>query len=166
MDKLKPIKIGNIKIGGLPSNVSIGGNAPFVLIAGPCVIEGEKTTLAIASKLKSLTNKLEIPFVFKASYDKANRTSIKSYRGPGIKKGLPVLAEVKKRFHLPVLTDVHCKEDVKEVAKVADIIQIPAFLCRQTDLVLEVAKTGKTINIKKGQFLAPWDVRQIIDKAA
>ena len=130
------------------------------------MIEDEKTTLAIAGKLKSLTKKLEIPFVFKASYDKANRTSVKSYRGPGIKKGLPVLAEVKKRFHLPVLTDVHCKEDVKEVAKVADIIQIPAFLCRQTDLVLEVAKTGKAINIKKGQFLAPWDVRQIIDKAA
>ena len=154
---MKTIKIENVKI---------GGNAPFVLIAGPCVIEDEKTTLAIASKLKSLTNKLNIPFVFKASYDKANRTSIKSYRGPGIKKGLPVLAKVKKRFHLPVLTDVHCKEDVKEVAKVADIIQIPAFLCRQTDLVLEVAKTGKNINIKKGQFLAPWDVKQIIDKAA
>ena len=154
---MKTIKIENVKI---------GGNAPFVLIAGPCVIEDEKTTLAIASKLKSLTNKLNIPFVFKASYDKANRTSVKSYRGPGIKKGLPVLAKVKKRFHLPVLTDVHCKEDVKEVAKVADIIQIPAFLCRQTDLVLEVAKTGKNINIKKGQFLAPWDVKQIIDKAA
>ena len=154
---MKIVKIGNI---------TIGGNAPFVLIAGPCVIEDEKTTLAIAGKLKSLTNKLGIPFVFKASYDKANRTSVKSYRGPGLKRGLPVLAEVKKRFHLPVLTDVHCKEDVKEVARVADIIQIPAFLCRQTDLVLEVAKTGKTINIKKGQFLAPWDVRQIIDKAS
>lgn len=163
---MKIIKLGNIKIGGLPPNVSIGGNAPFVLIAGPCVIEDEKTTLAIAGKLKSITSKLKISFVFKASYDKANRTSVKSYRGPGLKRGLAILAEVKKRFHLPVLTDVHCKEDVKEVAKVADIIQIPAFLCRQTDLVLEAAKTGKNINIKKGQFLAPWDVRQILNKAA
>jgi 2-dehydro-3-deoxyphosphooctonate aldolase (KDO 8-P synthase) len=146
-------------------NITIGGNAPFVLIAGPCVIEDEKTTLAIAGRLKLLTNKLKIPFVFKASYDKANRTSVKSYRGPGLEAGLPILAEVKKKFHLPILTDVHCKEDVKEVARVADIIQIPAFLCRQTDLILAVARTGKIVNIKKGQFLAPWDVRQIIDKA-
>ncbi|MBI5328682.1 MAG: 3-deoxy-8-phosphooctulonate synthase [Deltaproteobacteria bacterium] len=146
-------------------NITIGGNAPFVLAAGPCVIEDEKTTLAIAGRLKFLTNKLKIPFVFKASYDKANRTSVKSYRGPGLEAGLPILAEVKKKFELPILTDVHCKEDVKAVADVADIIQIPAFLCRQTDLVLAAAKTGKVVNIKKGQFLAPWDVKQIIDKA-
>ena len=153
---MRTITIGNIKI---------GGNAPFVLIAGPCVIEDEKTTFAIAAKLKAIATKLKIPLIFKASYDKANRTSVKSYRGPGLKKGLPILAEVKKRFHLPVLTDVHCKENVKEVARIADVIQIPAFLCRQTDLILAVAKTGKIVNIKKGQFLAPWDVRQIIDKA-
>ena len=165
MDKLKPIKIGNIKIGGLTPNVSIGGNAPFVLIAGPCVIEGEKTTLAVAAKLKAIAAKLKIPLIFKASYDKANRTSLQSYRGPGLYAGLEVLAEVKKRFNLPILTDVHCKEDVQEVAMVADIIQIPAFLCRQTDLIIEAANTGRVINIKKGQFLAPWDVRQIIDKA-
>ncbi|MBI3398250.1 MAG: 3-deoxy-8-phosphooctulonate synthase [Deltaproteobacteria bacterium] len=153
---MKIIKLGNIKI---------GGNAPFVFIAGPCVIEDEKTTFAIVARLKAIAAKLKIPLIFKASYDKANRTSLKSYRGPGLEKGLAILAEVKKKFNLPVLTDVHCKEDVKEAARVADIIQIPAFLCRQTDLILEVAKTGKIVNIKKGQFLAPWDVRQIIDKA-
>ncbi|MBI3753553.1 MAG: 3-deoxy-8-phosphooctulonate synthase [Deltaproteobacteria bacterium] len=154
---MKIIKIGNIKI---------GGDAPFVLIAGPCVIEDAKTTFAIAAQLKAITNKLKIPLIFKASYDKANRTSLKSYRGPGLEKGLAILAEVKKKFNLPALTDVHCKEDVKEAALVADVIQIPAFLCRQTDLILAAAKTGKAVNIKKGQFLAPWDVRQIIDKAA
>ncbi|MBI5874403.1 MAG: 3-deoxy-8-phosphooctulonate synthase [Deltaproteobacteria bacterium] len=146
-------------------NIKIGGNAPFVLIAGPCVIEDEKTTFAIAAQLKTITGKLKIPLIFKASYDKANRTSVKSYRGPGLEKGLAILAEVKKKFHLPVLTDVHSAEDVKAVAKVADVIQIPAFLCRQTDLILAAAKTGKIVNIKKGQFLAPWDVKQIIDKA-
>lgn len=151
------VKIGNIKI---------GGNAPFVLIAGPCVIEDEKTTLAIAGRLKAIAGKLKIPLIFKASYDKANRTSVKSYRGPGIERGFAILAEVKRKFHLPILTDVHCKEDVKAVAKIADVIQIPAFLCRQTDLILAAAKTGKAVNIKKGQFLAPWDVRQILDKAA
>ena len=150
-----------IKVG----NITIGGNAPFVLIAGPCVIEDKKTTLAIAGRLRGIAGRLKIPLIFKASYDKANRTSVKSYRGPGLEKGLEALAEVKKRFNLPVLTDVHCKEDVKEAAKVADIIQIPAFLCRQTDLILEAAGTGRVINIKKGQFLAPWDIRQVIDKA-
>ncbi len=150
-----------IKIG----SITIGGNAPFVLIAGPCAIEDKKTTLAIAGRLKGIAGRLKIPLIFKASYDKANRTSVKSYRGPGLEKGLEVLAEVKKRFNLPILTDVHCKEDVREVAEAADVIQIPAFLCRQTDLILEAAGTGRVINIKKGQFLAPWDVRQIIDKA-
>ena len=137
---MRKIKIGNI---------TIGGNAPFVLIAGPCVIEDKKTTLAIAGRLRGIAGRLKIPLIFKASYDKANRTSVKSYRGPGIEKGLPILAELKKRFNLPVLTDVHCKGDVKEVAEVADIIQIPAFLCRQTDLILEAAGTGRVINIKK-----------------
>ncbi len=154
---MKIIKVGNIKI---------GGNAPFVLIAGPCVIEDTKTTLSIAGRLRTIANRFKIPLIFKASYDKANRTSVKSYRGPGLKKGLAALAEVKKKFNMPVITDVHCKEDVKEVAEVVDIIQIPAFLCRQTDLIVEAAKTGKIVNVKKGQFLAPWDVKQIIDKAA
>ena len=145
-------------------NITIGGNAPFVLIAGPCVIEDKKTTLAIAGKLRDIARRLKIPLIFKASYDKANRTSIKSYRGPGLKRGLEILSEVKEKFNLPLLTDVHCKEDVGKVAEVADVIQIPAFLCRQTDLVIAAAETGRVLNIKKGQFLAPWDVRQIIDK--
>jgi len=145
-------------------NITIGGNAPFVLIAGPCVIEDKKTTLAIAGKLRDIARRLKIPLIFKASYDKANRTSIKSYRGPGLKRGLEILSEVKEKFNLPLLTDVHCKEDVEKVAEVADVIQIPAFLCRQTDLVIAAAETGRVLNIKKGQFLAPWDVRQIIDK--
>ena len=152
---MKIVKVGNIKI---------GGNAPFVLIAGPCVIEDKKTTLAIAGKLRDVAGGFKIPLIFKASYDKANRTSIKSYRGPGLKRGLEILSEVKEKFNLPLLTDVHCKEDVEKVAEVADVIQIPAFLCRQTDLVIAAAETGRVLNIKKGQFLAPWDVRQIIDK--
>jgi len=145
-------------------NITIGGNAPFVLIAGPCVIEDKKTTLTIAGKLRDIARGFKIPLIFKASYDKANRTSIKSYRGPGLKRGLEILSEVKEKFNLPLLTDVHCKEDVEKVAEVADVIQIPAFLCRQTDLVIAAAETGRVLNIKKGQFLAPWDVRQIIDK--
>jgi len=152
---MKIVKVGNIKI---------GGNAPFVLIAGPCVIEDKKTTLTIAGKLRDIARGFKIPLIFKASYDKANRTSIKSYRGPGLKRGLEILSEVKEKFNLPLLTDVHCKEDVEKVAEVADVIQIPAFLCRQTDLVIAAAETGRVLNIKKGQFLAPWDVRQIIDK--
>ena len=153
---MRIIRLGNIKI---------GGNAPFVLIAGPCVIENEKTSFDIANKLKGIAGRLKISLIFKASYDKANRTSLKSYRGPGLEKGLKVLAEIKKRFDLPILTDVHCKEDVHAVAEVADIIQIPAFLCRQTDLIVEAAKTKRIVNIKKGQFLAPWDIRQLIEKA-
>jgi 2-dehydro-3-deoxyphosphooctonate aldolase (KDO 8-P synthase) len=152
---VKTIKIGNVRI---------GGNAPFALIAGPCVIEDEKTCFAIADKLKDITGKLKIPLIFKASYDKANRTSLQSYRGPGLAAGLEVLAEVKRKFKTPILTDVHCKEDIEDVVGVADVIQIPAFLCRQTDLILTAANTGKVVNIKKGQFLAPWDVKQIIDK--
>lgn len=152
---MKILKIGGIKI---------GGNNPFVLIAGPCVIESLSTTIEIAEKLKEITDKLGIPFIFKASYDKANRTSVKSYRGPGLKKGLEILNKVKKKFNVPILTDVHCKEDVKKIAKVADIIQIPAFLSRQTDLLIEAAKTKKIVNIKKGQFLAPWDIKRVIEK--
>jgi 2-dehydro-3-deoxyphosphooctonate aldolase (KDO 8-P synthase) len=153
---VRQIKVGNIKIGG--------GN-PLVLIAGPCVIESEKRCLSVAKAIKGICLRLKIPFIFKSSFDKANRTSIDSFRGPGLKKGLRVLARVKKGLNIPVLSDVHCKEDVKEAAGVLDIIQIPAFLCRQTDLLLAAAGTGKVINIKKGQFLAPWDIRSIIKKA-
>ncbi|MBI5287299.1 MAG: 3-deoxy-8-phosphooctulonate synthase [Deltaproteobacteria bacterium] len=145
-------------------NITIGGNSPFVLIAGPCVIEDLPTTVYTAERLIGVTKELGIPLVFKASYDKANRTSIKSYRGPGLERGLEVLSEVKKRFSLPILTDVHCQEEVARVAQVVDIIQIPAFLSRQTDLILEVARTQRVVNIKKGQFLAPWDMKHVVEK--
>ncbi len=151
----KQIKIGN---------VSIGGDAPLALIAGPCVIESLDICLKIAEKLKELSEKHKIPLIFKASYDKANRTSFKSYRGPGIKKGLKILAEVGKEFGLPILTDVHSVEEVKMAGDEVDVIQIPAFLCRQTDLLLAAGKTKKPVNVKKGQFLAPWDVQHIIQK--
>lgn len=137
---------------------------PFFLVAGPCVIEDETVTLRIATRLKELTDSLGIPFTFKASYDKANRTAISSFRGPGIKDGLQVLAKVKATLDVPVLSDVHRIRDVEMAAEVLDVIQIPAFLCRQTDLILAVAKTGKPVNIKKGQFLAPWDMVNIIEK--
>lgn len=145
-------------------NVVIGGGNPIVLIAGPCVIESEDSTLFHASQLQNLTSRLGIPFIFKSSYDKANRTSKGSYRGPGLKKGLKILKKVKDRLGVPILSDVHCQSEVDEAKEVIDIIQVPAFLCRQTDLVVSIAKTGKAINVKKGQFLAPWDVQAIIDK--
>jgi len=146
------------------NNISIGNNNPLVLIAGPCVIESEKSCLETAQRLKELTEKLGVPFIFKASFDKANRLSIDSYRGPGLKKGLEILNKVKEKVKVPLLSDIHCENDIAEAAKVLDIIQIPAFLCRQTDIVVNAAKTGKVINIKKGQFLAPWDVLPIIKK--
>jgi 2-dehydro-3-deoxyphosphooctonate aldolase (KDO 8-P synthase) len=149
------IKVGKIRI---------GGKNPLVLIAGPCVIESRASTLDMAKKLKSVTEAVGMPFIFKSSYDKANRMSLESFRGPGIKKGLEILAEVKRKLKLPVLSDVHSREEIAEAAGVLDIIQIPAFLCRQTDLVLAAARTGKTVNIKKGQFLAPWDIQPIIKK--
>ena len=151
----RKINVGNIKI-------VLGG--PLVLIAGPCVIESEELCLSVAKKIKGICQRFNIPFIFKSSYDKANRTSIDSFRGPGLKRGLKVLARLKQRLNIPVLSDVHCKEEVKEAARVLDIIQIPAFLCRQTDLLLAAARTGKVINIKKGQFLAPWDILEIIKK--
>ena len=151
----REIKIKDIKIGA--------GN-PLVLIAGPCVIENKKLTLEIARVLKDLTAEVGIPFIFKSSYDKANRTSLDSYRGPGLKKGLEILKEVKEKLGLLILSDVHCRQDVKAAAKVLDIIQIPAFLSRQTDLLIEAARTGKVVNIKKGQFLAPWDMAPSIKK--
>ena len=138
--------------------------SPFFLISGPCVIEDEAVTLRIATRLKELTDSLGIPFTFKASYDKANRTSIGSFRGPGISKGLEVLAKVKATLDVPVISDVHRISEIEAAAEVLDVIQIPAFLCRQTDLLLAVARTGKPINIKKGQFLAPWDIVNIVEK--
>ncbi len=149
-----------LKIG----KVRIGNDLPFVLIAGPCVIETRELTLKIAGELKKITARAGVPFIFKASYDKANRTSIASFRGLGIEQGLEVLMELKERFHIPVLSDVHSISDVELAAGVLDIIQIPAFLCRQTDLIVAAADTGKVVNVKKGQFLAPWDVREIIKK--
>lgn len=145
-------------------NIKIGAGNPLVLIAGPCVIEDRGSTLKTARLLKEITGRLNFPFIFKSSYDKANRTSLDSYRGPGLKKGLEILKEVKEKLGLAILSDVHCKEDLAEAAKVLDIIQIPAFLCRQTDLLLAAARTKKVINIKKGQFLAPRDVGPIIKK--
>ena len=140
------------------------GNRPCVLIAGPCVIEDKKTVLAIASGIKKITDRLKIPFIFKASYDKANRTSLRSFRGPGLVKGLDILREVKDRLGVPVTSDVHRVEEVAPAAQVLDILQIPAFLCRQTDLLVEAGKTGQIVNIKKGQFLAPWDMKEAVRK--
>ncbi len=146
--------------------VKIGGNNPFVLIAGPCVIESEAAVLNAAERLKKMTADLGIPFIFKSSYDKANRSSLKSYRGPGLKQGLKILQRVSGELGLPVLSDVHRFEEIGPAAEVLDVIQIPAFLCRQTDFVMEVARTGKVVNIKKGQFLAPWDIKNAAEKAA
>jgi 2-dehydro-3-deoxyphosphooctonate aldolase (KDO 8-P synthase) len=146
--------------------VNIGGNNPFVLIAGPCVIENAATVLKTASEIKGVTDRLKIPFIFKASYDKANRTSLGSFRGLGMKKGLAVLKEVKDRWGLPILSDVHAVSEVAAAAKVLDVLQIPAFLCRQTDLLIAAARTGKAVNVKKGQFLAPWDMKSVVQKIA
>lgn len=146
------------------ADIHVGNNKPVVLIAGPCVVESRQTTLKIATFLKKLTVKLEIPFIFKASYDKANRTSINSFRGLGIREGLRILKEVKETLRVPILSDVHSIEEIPLAAGVLDILQIPAFLCRQTDLLVEAGKTGRAVNIKKGQFLAPWDMSHVIKK--
>ncbi|MDD2679419.1 MAG: 3-deoxy-8-phosphooctulonate synthase [Candidatus Omnitrophica bacterium] len=145
-------------------NIRIGAKRPLVLIAGPCVIESRALCLDTAKKIKEITAKLGIPYIFKSSFDKANRLSADSFRGPGIKKGLEILNKVKQQIKIPVLSDVHCVKDMAEAAKVLDIIQIPAFLSRQTDIVLAAARTGRVVNIKKGQFLAPWDILPIIKK--
>jgi len=150
----------NVSIG----NIHIGSGQPLVFIAGPCVIENIETTFEIAKFLKGLANELNIPLIFKASYDKANRTSINSYRGPGIDNGLEILECIKTKLDIPVLSDVHRIGEVEKAAAVLDMIQIPAFLCRQTDFILEVAKTLKPVNIKKGQFLAPWDRVNVVGK--
>lgn len=136
----------------------------MVLIAGPCVIESEKLCLDAAKRIKDIASALDIPFIFKSSFDKANRLSLSSYRGPQLKKGLDVLHAVKQKIKVPILSDIHCQEQIAEAAKVLDIIQIPAFLCRQTDIVVAAAETGRVVNIKKGQFLAPWDMEPIIKK--
>jgi len=136
------------------------------LLAGPCVIESEKHPHFVAGRLAAATRRLGIPFVFKASYDKANRSSLGSYRGPGMERGLAILGDVRARHEVPILTDVHETTQVARAAEVADVLQIPAFLCRQTDLVLEAARTGKIVNIKKGQFMAPWDMKGVLEKAA
>ena len=141
------------------------GDGNLVMIAGPCVIESAAATVEIAYALREMARELALPLIFKASYDKANRTSLSSYRGPGLKKGLAILARVKAEVGLPVLSDVHEVSQVKPAAEVLDVLQIPAFLCRQTDLVVAAAQTGKVVNIKKGQFLAPWDLQPVVDKA-
>ena len=152
---MKEVRIGEIRIGK--------GN-PLVIIAGPCVIENEEITFTTAQKLKEVCDRLGISLIFKSSFDKANRTSGSSFRGPGIDQGLKILSEVKKRFSIPVISDIHAVDEVRPASEVLDALQIPAFLCRQTDLILSSSRTGKPVNIKKGQFLAPWDVKHIIEK--
>jgi 2-dehydro-3-deoxyphosphooctonate aldolase (KDO 8-P synthase) len=143
----------------------IGPDRPFFLIAGPCVVESEQLQLDVAGKLKEITKKLGIDFIFKSSFDKANRSSAKSFRGPGMEEGLRVLGEVKRQVGVPVLTDVHEYTPMAEVASVVDVLQTPAMLCRQTDFIQAVARAGKPVNIKKGQFLSPWDMKNVVDKA-
>ncbi|WP_439588275.1 3-deoxy-8-phosphooctulonate synthase [Hydrogenophaga sp.] len=143
----------------------IGLDQRIFLIAGPCVIESEQLQMDVAGRLKEITSSLGIPFIFKSSFDKANRSSGTSYRGPGREKGLEILAKVKRELGVPVLTDVHSEEDIADAAKVCDVLQTPAFLCRQTDFIRAVAQSGKPVNIKKGQFLAPHDMKNVIDKA-
>ena len=143
----------------------IGLDRPFFLIAGPCVIESEQLQMDVAGQLKDITASLGIPFIFKSSFDKANRSSGTTFRGPGREKGLEILAKIRRELGVPVLTDVHTAEDILEAAKVVDVLQTPAFLCRQTDFIRAVAQSGKPVNIKKGQFLAPHDMKNVIDKA-
>lgn len=143
---------------------SIGNGQPLALLAGPCVLEGLDRCLLIGRTIKEITGRLGIPYVFKASFDKANRSSFNGFRGPGLKKGLEMLQAIKDELHVPIVTDVHTEEQIAPVAKVADIIQIPAFLCRQTDLLYAAAQSGAVVNVKKGQFMAPNDMRNVVDK--
>ncbi len=154
---MRRIKIGNFEI---------GGGAPLVLIAGPCVIEDEKTTMMIAENLKRMTAKEGIPLIFKASYDKANRTSHLSYRGPGLNPGLEILGKVRRELEIPVLSDVHRFEEIAPASEILDVVQVPAFLCRQTDFIMEIARMAKVVNIKKGQFISPRDAVHMAKKAA
>lgn len=144
--------------------LTVGGRQPLALIAGPCVIEDPQRTLAIGREVRDIAGRLGMPYIFKASYDKANRSSYKSFRGPGLEKGLAVLRHIKEELAVPVLSDIHCVTQVTPAAQVLDVLQIPAFLCRQTDLVHAAAATGRAVNVKKGQFLAPWDMQNVIDK--
>lgn len=153
-----PIKQVNIE------GITVGDGSQLLLIAGPCVIESEESTLRAAERLKVISEEIDVPCIFKSSYDKANRTSIGSYRGPGMAEGLRILEKVKRETSLPVIADVHSVEEVYQTSGILDVIQVPAFLCRQTDLVVAAARTGKPVNIKKGQFLAPYDVKNIIEK--
>jgi len=153
----KEIKINN--------KIKIGGSNPLFLIGGPCVIESQEHTFLMAKEIKKICEDLQISFIFKASYDKANRSSIKSYRGPGFERGLDILKNIKTDLDIPVLSDVHETNQIEKAAHVLDVIQIPAFLCRQTDLVVEAARAKKPINIKKGQFLSPYEIKNIVDKA-
>lgn len=151
----KIVKIGQIQV---------GGGSPLAVIAGPCVIEGKEAALRHAAALKEKADRAGVSYIFKSSYDKANRSSMTSFRGPGLEKGLEILAQVKSKIGVPVLTDVHEINQVAAVKEVADVLQIPAFLCRQTDFILAVAGSGKVVNVKKGQFLAPWDMRNVLEK--
>ena len=145
-------------------NIKLGSNLPFVLIAGPCVVESEKITFTAAEQIKKITSKLGIPFIFKSSYKKANRTSIKSFKGIGDSEAIKILSKIKKDLELPLLTDVHSVAEISNVAEFADILQIPAFLCRQTELLVAAGESGKAVNVKKGQFLAPEDMKHAIEK--
>ncbi|HTM06929.1 MAG TPA: 3-deoxy-8-phosphooctulonate synthase [Verrucomicrobiae bacterium] len=149
-----------VKIGGF----DIGGGRPMALIAGPCVIESADSALRHAAALKKIADRVGVPFVFKSSYDKANRTSLGSFRGPGIEEGLKILSKVRREIGVPVLTDVHETDQIAAAAEAVDVLQIPAFLCRQTDFVVAVGRSGKVVNVKKGQFLAPWDVKNVVEK--
>src|SRR6266849_5253868 len=144
----------------------VGADAPLFLIAGPCVIESEAHATAVAEQLAAISGELNVPLIFKASYDKANRTSLSSYRGPGLKEGLRVLEKIKTRFGVPILTDVHEVAHVEPAAQVCDVLQVPAFLCRQTDLLLAVGRSGRVVNLKKGQFLSPWEMTNAAEKVA
>lgn len=147
-------------------NISIGGNHPFVFIGGPCVIEDEALVVSAARAMKEITASLAIPFIFKTSYDKANRSDLSSYRGPGLAKGLKIIEKVKSDLRIPVVSDVHRFEEIEPAARVLDMLQVPAFLSRQTDFIVAVAETGKAVNIKKGQFMSPPEVKNLIAKAA
>lgn len=160
VDKFSKSEVREIRAG----TVAFGGGAPLALIAGPCVMESQEMLMDVAAQLVALAGARQIPLVFKASYDKANRSSANGFRGPGLVKGLEWLSEVKSTFHVPILTDVHTVEEVKPASEVADILQLPAFLCRQTDLVVALGESGAVVNLKKGQFLAPWDMRHVIAK--
>ena len=156
INEVKKVKVGK--------DIEIGGNNRFTLIAGPCVIESEELVMEVAGKIKAICDKLGIKYIFKASFDKANRSSIHSYRGPGIEEGLRILKKVKETYDVPVVTDVHEVWQCKKAAEVVDLLQIPAFLCRQTDLLIAAAETGLPVNVKKGQFLAPWDIKNVVTK--